>query len=149
MRLETTISPVQPYSLALSARMKSDATRFLRDGSLTVAYEAGGAPALARVTQKPDGKLDASIESGEPDEALAKLRFILAADDDHGEFLRRFREDPLIGHVVRSRSGMRPIRTATVVHSLLKAVCGQLIDSRSARLLESRLVRLACLDTTQ
>ena len=26
--------PVQPYSLALSARMKSDATRFLRDGVL-------------------------------------------------------------------------------------------------------------------
>ena len=74
MRLETTISPVQPYSLALSARMKSDATRFLRDGSLTVAYEAGGAPALARVTQKPDGKLDASIESGEPDEEAVICR---------------------------------------------------------------------------
>jgi 3-methyladenine DNA glycosylase/8-oxoguanine DNA glycosylase len=142
--LETTITPVQPYSLALSARMKSDATRFLRDGVLTVAYEAGGAPALARVSQKPDGKLDAYIESSELEEALAKLRFILAADDDHSEFVRRFRNDPLIGHTVRSTSGMRPIRTATVVHSLLKAVCGQLIDSRSARLLEARLVRLAC-----
>jgi 3-methyladenine DNA glycosylase/8-oxoguanine DNA glycosylase len=124
--------------------MKSDATRFLRDGVLTVAYEAGGAPALARVSQKPDGKLDAYIESTELEEALAKLRFILAADDDHREFVRRFRNDPLIGHTVRSTSGMRPIRTATVVHSLLKAVCGQLIDSRSARLLEARLVRLAC-----
>jgi 3-methyladenine DNA glycosylase/8-oxoguanine DNA glycosylase len=142
--LETTIAPVQPYSLALSARMKSDATRFLRDGVLTVAYEAGGAPALARVAQKPDGKLDASIESAEPEEALAKLRFVLAADDDHSDFLRRFRDDPLIGHTVREKSGMRPIRTATVVHSLLKAVCGQLIDSRSARLLEAKLVRLSC-----
>jgi 3-methyladenine DNA glycosylase/8-oxoguanine DNA glycosylase len=142
--LETTIAPVQPYSLALSARMKGDATRFLRDGILTVAYEAGGAPALARVSQKPDGKLNAWIESGEPDEALVKLRFVLAADDDQGEFLRRFRDDPLIGNAVRSMGGMRPIRTATVVHSLLKAVCGQLIDSRSARLLEAKLVRLAC-----
>ena len=130
MTLETTIAPVQPYSLALSARMKSDATRFLRDGILTVAFETGGAPALARVSQKPDGKLNAWIESEEPDEALAKLRFVLAADDDHGEFLRRFRDDPLIGNAVRSLGGMRPIRTATVVHSLLKAVCGQLIDSR-------------------
>lgn len=144
MTLETTIAPVQPYSLALSARMKSDATRFLRDGILTVAFETGGAPALARVSQKPDGKLNAWIESEEPDEALAKLRFVLAADDDHGEFLRRFRDDPLIGNAVRSMGGMRPIRTATVVHSLLKAVCGQLIDSRSARLLEAKLVRLAC-----
>jgi 3-methyladenine DNA glycosylase/8-oxoguanine DNA glycosylase len=141
--LETTIAPVQPYSLALSARMKSDATRFLRDGVLTVAYEVGEAPALARVAQKPDGKLDARIESAEPDEALAKLRFILAADDDHGEFLHRFRDDPLIGNAVKTLRGMRPIRTATVVHSLLKAVCGQLIESKAARLLEARLVRLA------
>jgi len=144
VRLETTIAPVQPYSLALSARMKSDATRFLRDGVLTVAYEAGGTPALARVTQKPDGKLDASIDSAEPDAALAKLRFVLAADDDHSEFVRRFRDDPLIGKAVTNLRGMRPIRTATVVHSLLKAVCGQLIDSRSARLLEAKLVRRAC-----
>jgi 3-methyladenine DNA glycosylase/8-oxoguanine DNA glycosylase len=142
--LEATVAPVQPYSLALSARMKSDATRFLRDGVLTVAYEAGGAPALARVVQKADGKLDAWIESDQPEEALPKLRFILAADDDHGEFLRRFKGDPLIGNAVRNLRGMRPIRTGTVVHSLLKAVCGQLIDSRSARLLEAKLVRLAC-----
>jgi 3-methyladenine DNA glycosylase/8-oxoguanine DNA glycosylase len=143
VRLETTIAPVQPYSLDLSARMRSDATRFLRDGLLTLAYEAGGAPALARVVQKPDGRLDASIESADPDEALTRLRFVLAADDDHTEFLSRFRDDQLIGRAVKSLAGMRPIRTATVVHSLLKAVCGQLIEARAARLLEARLVRLS------
>ena len=143
MPLETTIAPAQPYSLALSARMRSDATRFLRDGVLTLVYEAGGAPALARVTQKPDGRLDVSIESAEPEEALLRLRFMLAADDDHTEFLRRFREDPLIGNAVRTLEGMRPIRTATVTHSLLKAVCGQLIEAKAARVLEGRLVRLA------
>ena len=143
MPLETTIAPAQPYSLALSARMRSDATRFLRDGVLTLVYEAGGAPALARVTQKPDGRLDLSIESAEPEEALLRLRFMLAADDDHTEFLRRFREDPLIGNAVRTLEGMRPIRTATVTHSLLKAVCGQLIEAKAARVLEGRLVRLA------
>jgi len=141
--LETKIAPVQPYSLALSARMRSDATRFLRDGVLTLVYEAGDAPALARVAQTPDGQLDTWIESVEPEAAVAKLRFVLAADDDHSEFLRRFRDDPLIGASVQQLAGMRPIRTATVAHSLLKAVCGQLIDSRSARLLEAKLVRLA------
>jgi 3-methyladenine DNA glycosylase/8-oxoguanine DNA glycosylase len=141
--LETTIAPVQPYSLTLSARMKSDATRFLRDGVLTMALEAGGAPALARVAQKPDGALDVWIDSAAPKEALSKLRFVLAADEDHSEFERRFRDDPVIGHAVRNLRGMRPLRTATVVHALLKAVCGQLIESRAARLLEARLVRLA------
>jgi 3-methyladenine DNA glycosylase/8-oxoguanine DNA glycosylase len=140
---ETTIAPVQPYSLALSARLRSDATRFLRDGVLTLAYDAGGSPTLARVSQRPDGLLNAWLDSGEPEEAVAKLRFVLAADEDHAEFRRRFRDDPLIGHSVQRLAGMRPIRTASVVHSLLKAVCGQLIDSRSARLLEAKLVRLA------
>lgn len=143
MPLETTIAPVQPYSLTLSARMRSDATRFLRDGVLTLVFEAGGRPALARVAQKPDGLLDAWIESPAPEAAVTKLRFVLAADDDHSEFLLRFRDDPLIGRSVRRNAGMRPIRTATVAHSLLKAVCGQLIDSRSARLLEAKLIRLA------
>jgi hypothetical protein len=97
--------------------MRSDATRFLRDGVLTVAYEAGGAPALARVAQKPDGRLDATIEGAEPDEALDRLRFVLAVNEDHREFLRRFRDDHLIGRAVRTLAGMRPIRTATVAHS--------------------------------
>jgi 3-methyladenine DNA glycosylase/8-oxoguanine DNA glycosylase len=144
VRLETTIRAVQPYSLALSARMRSDATRFLRDGVLTVAYEAGGEPALARVRQRPDESLAAEIESTQPEAALAKLRFILAADDDHSEFLRRFRDDPLIGRAVQTLAGMRPIRTATVVHALLKAVCGQLIQAKAARVLEAKLVRLSC-----
>jgi 3-methyladenine DNA glycosylase/8-oxoguanine DNA glycosylase len=141
--LETTIAPVRPYSLALSARMRSDATRFLHDGVLTLVYEAGGEPALARVSQSPDGLLHTRIESREPEQALVKLRFILAADDDHSEFLHRFRDDPLIGQSVQRLAGMRPIRTATVVHALLKAVCGQLIEAKAARLLEARLVRLA------
>jgi len=124
--------------------MKSDATRFFRDGVLTTAFEAGGSRSLARVCQKPDGLLEAEIESDEPAEALGRLRFILAADDDHSEFLRRFRDDPLIGKGVRDQAGMRPIRTASVTHALLKAVCGQLIQAKAARLLEAKLLRLAC-----
>jgi DNA-3-methyladenine glycosylase II len=140
--LETTLAPRPPYSLALSARMKSDATRFLRDGVLTLVYEAGGAASLARVWQTPQGKLRVRLESGKPEEALARLRFMLAVDDDHTEFLRRFERDPLIGHAVRAFPGVRPLRTATVVHALLKAVCGQLIEARAARRLEAKLLRL-------
>lgn len=142
MTLETTLAPRPPYSLALSARMKSDATRFLRDGVLTLVYEAGGAATLARVWQTPEGKLRVRLESGEPEEALARLRFMLAVDDDHTEFLRRFERDPLIGDAVRAFPGVRPLRTGTVVHALLKAVCGQLIEAKAARRLEAKLLRL-------
>jgi len=140
---ETTLRPRPPYSLALSARMKSDATRFLRDGILTVALEAGGAPALARVRQRPDGGLAVLLEAPHPEAAVEKLRFVLAADDDHTPFLHRFADDPLLGGTIRRLRGFRPLRTATVTHALLKAVCGQLIQAKAARLLEARLLRSA------
>ena len=141
MLLETTIRPRAPYSLALSARLGGDPTRRLRDGVFTVAFEAGGGPALARVRQRPDGSLAVALGGCRAAEALDRLRFVLAADDDHAEFLRRFADDRLIGRAVRSLRGLRPLRTATVTHSLLKAVCGQLIQARAARQLEARLIR--------
>jgi len=133
--------PRAPYSLALSARHGGDPTRRLRDGVLTLALEAGGGPGLARVRQRPDGSLAVALEAAEPAEALDRLRFVLAADDDHVPFLRRFADDRLIGRAVRSLRGLRPLRTATVTHSLLKAICGQLIQARAARQLEARLIR--------
>jgi 3-methyladenine DNA glycosylase/8-oxoguanine DNA glycosylase len=143
LALEATIVPNPPYSLALSARVKSDATRFLRDGVLTMVFEVEGVPALALVRQRPDASLAVRLESREPERALAKLRFVLAADDDHAAFLRRFARDPLIGTATRELAGLRPLRTATVTHALLKAVCEQLIEAKAARRLENRLVRLA------
>lgn len=140
MVLETDLRPCPPYSLALSARLTSDATRVFRDGVLTAVFEAGG-PALARVRQRPDGTLAVRLESREPDAAMEVLRFMLAVDDDHSEFLLRFRDDPLLGPRIRSLRGMRPLRVATVTHALLKAVCGQLIQARAARLLEAKLIR--------
>ena len=143
MAFETTLRPRPPYSLALSARMKSDATRYLRDGVLTVALEAGGAPALARVRQRPDGSLAVAVDGAHPEPAIDKLRFVLAADDDHTPFLHRFADDPLLAGALRRLRGFRPLRTATVTHALLKAVCGQLIQAKAARLLEARLLRSA------
>ena len=141
MALETTIEPRRPYSLALSARLGGDPTRRLRDGVFTAAFATAGGPALARVRQRPDGTLAVALEATEPAEALDRLRFVLAADEDHSEFLRRFGDDRLIGRAVRSLRGLRPLRTATVTHSLLKAVCGQLIQASAARQLEARLIR--------
>ena len=143
MKLETTIVPHRPYSLALSARMKSDATRYFRHDVLTLAVGSENEPAVGRVAQRPDGSLDVRIEGRRPSEALETLRFVLAAEDDHTPFLERFRHDPILGSAIRRLGGLRPLRVATVSHALLKAVCGQLIQARAARLLEGRLLRKA------
>jgi 3-methyladenine DNA glycosylase/8-oxoguanine DNA glycosylase len=141
LALETTIVPRPPYSLAASARGKSDATRRFRDGVLTLALDAGDGPALARVHQRPDGSLFVRIEGGAGDATLERLRFILAADEDHSEFLARFARDPLLADSIRHLRGLRPLRCATVAHALLKALCGQLIQASAARRLEARLLR--------
>jgi 3-methyladenine DNA glycosylase/8-oxoguanine DNA glycosylase len=140
--LETTVVPRPPYWLALSARLRSDPTRVFRDGVLTMALDVGG-PALARVYQRPDSSLAVRIEGSDPDAAVELVHFVLAADDDHGPFLRRFERDPLLAEPLRRLRGLRPLRTQTVVHALLKAVCGQLIQAKAARQLEARLLRLA------
>ena len=123
--------------------MKSDATRYLRGGVLTMAFDGDGGPVVSRVRQRPDGSLAVRLEGRRPASALEKLRFVLAADDDHRPFLERFRDDPVLGGPIRDLAGLRPLRVATVSHALLKAVCGQLIQSRAARLLERRLLRVA------
>ena len=124
MALETTIVPRSPYSLALSARAKSDATRSFRDGVLTMVFEADGRPACARIWQRRDESLAVRIDGSRAKSALEHLRFVLAADDDHLPFLRRFARDPLLGQALPRLYGLRPLRVATVTHALVKAVCG-------------------------
>ena len=132
--VEIVVKPRGPYSLALSARLAGDATRRFRDGVLTARYGS----ALARAWQAPDGTLTIRGDSAA---AAEKLRWVLAVDDDHSEFLRRFRDDPLIGRATVHLRGLRPVRTATAAQALLRAVCGQLIDSKTARAHERRIIR--------
>lgn len=143
MTLETVIRPKGPYSLEASARHENDRTRSFRDGLLTCVFETGGAPALTRVWQGGDGGLRVRLESAAPEQALETLRFLLAVDDDHSEFLRRFGSDPLLRQAICRRRGMRPLRTGTVTHALVKALCGQLVSGREARRIEARLLRFA------
>jgi 3-methyladenine DNA glycosylase/8-oxoguanine DNA glycosylase len=132
--VEIAAKPHGPYSLALSARLVGDATRRFRDGLFTARY----ADAVAHAWQSPDGTVTIRSDSVA---AAEKLRWVLALDDDHSEFLRRFRNDPLIGRATVHLRGLRPARTATVAQALLRAVCGQLIDSRTARAHERRVIR--------
>ncbi|HKP17645.1 MAG TPA: hypothetical protein VJT84_04140, partial [Gaiellaceae bacterium] len=130
------VRPAGPYSLALSARLAGDATRTFRDGALITELPAGRGAAW----QRPDGLMCLRATS---EEALAELRFCLGLDDDHSAFVLRFGRDPLLGRAVRMLRGLRPLRTATVAHALLRALCGQLILASEARAMERRIVRAA------
>jgi len=130
------LRPCGPYSLALSARGGTDATRTFRDGILNAALPDGRAVAW----QRPDGIVCLRATS---EEALERMRFCLAIDDDHKPFVLRFRRDPMIGSTVQRMRGLRPIRLATVAQALLRALCGQLILAGEARAMERRIIRAA------
>jgi 3-methyladenine DNA glycosylase/8-oxoguanine DNA glycosylase len=123
--------------LRISAHHAGDSTRTRGDGPLVAALTTGG---LGRAWQQPDG----TFQLRAPDEqGLAELSFVLALEDDHSEFLDRFRHDPLLKRALPTLRGLRPLRLATVTHSLLRAVCGQLIQARLARQTERDVIRAA------
>ena len=134
MTVAARFRPAGPYSLALTARGGTDATRVWRDGVLR-AVVAGE---LACATQLPDGAIVIRADS---DAAVARMRWLLAVDDDHTEFLRRFRNDRMLRGPIAHLRGMRVLRVDTVAQALLRAFCGQLIESWRARAMEKRIIR--------
>jgi 3-methyladenine DNA glycosylase/8-oxoguanine DNA glycosylase len=132
--LEFELTPRGPYSLALTARLAYDATRSFLDGVLTCALEGE----IAHAWQLPSG---AVVVRAESEAGVEQLRFILAVDADHSEFLRRFADDALLAETIRQLRGLRPLRVPTVAGALLRALCGQLIQSSHARDLERGIVR--------
>ena len=141
MTVELAVRPRGPFSLAISARLSSDATRTFRDGVFTAVLATDGRVELVRAWQSIDGTITIHAASRAGAE---RLRWILALDDDHSDFLRAVRDDALLGRTSRALSGLRPVRLATVAQALLRAFCGQMIEAKRARRLEQKIVRTIC-----
>jgi len=90
--------------------------------------------------QLHDGRL---VLRASCERSVDEARFLLALDHDTSEFHRRFARDPLLGPSVRALRGLRTTRTSTVAHAALRAISGQLIQSRRAREIERTVIR-AC-----
>jgi len=136
--VEIAVRPRGPYSLALSARLASDATRTFRDGLLTSVVTVDGRAETTHAWQSPDGTVTIRATSAA---AAERQRWILALDDDHAPFLRGVRNDPLLGPASRLLRGLRPIRVVWPWEALAAAVCGQLIEAKRARRLEQTVIR--------
>jgi AraC family transcriptional regulator of adaptative response / DNA-3-methyladenine glycosylase II len=138
LTVQASLRPRGPYDFALTVRGASDATRVVRDGVLTALVHGRGGPERTLAWQTPDGLVHVRAET---DEGLERVRFALAVDADHSPFLRRFRSDPLLREATWHLRGLRVVRAPTVALALLRALCGQLIESRRAREIERRIVR--------
>jgi 3-methyladenine DNA glycosylase/8-oxoguanine DNA glycosylase len=140
MPLRAELRPRGPYSLRVSGRLASDATRVVADGTYRATVRVGDGLERVHAVQRADGTIVVAAES---DAGVEHVRFVLGIDDDHSEFLRRFARDPLLGETLRQIRGLRPMRTATVAQALLRAVAGQLIQASRARQIERTIVRAA------
>jgi 3-methyladenine DNA glycosylase/8-oxoguanine DNA glycosylase len=129
------VRPRGPFSLRLSSRLAGDATRSFSSGPLLAALAAGG---IGQAWQQPDGVVQLRAPD---DRGVDELRFVLALDNDHSEFLERFRDEPLLRRALPRLRGYRPLRLPTVTHALLRAVCGQLIQASRARQIERNVIR--------
>jgi DNA-3-methyladenine glycosylase II len=132
------LRPSGPYSLRVSGRHASDATRVVVDGTYRATIRADDTVERVYAVQRNDGTIVVAADS---DAGVDHVRFALGLDDDHSEFVRRFAGDPLLAETLRQIRGLRPVRTGTVAQSLLRAVVGQLIQASHARRIERAVVR--------
>jgi AraC family transcriptional regulator, regulatory protein of adaptative response / DNA-3-methyladenine glycosylase II len=141
LTVELAVTPRGPFSLQFSARLSSDATRTFREGLFTQVLAIEDRVEVARAWQVPDGTVAIVAES---QAGADRMRWLLALDDDHSDFLRLVRDDPMLGPASRALRGLRPIRVPTVAQALLRAFCGQLIEAKVARRLEQTIIRKLC-----
>jgi 3-methyladenine DNA glycosylase/8-oxoguanine DNA glycosylase len=140
MKVRAELRPIGPYSLRISGRLASDATRAVIDGTYRATVRVDDRLEAVHAAQRADGTIVVAADS---DAGVDHVRFALGLDDDHSEFVRRFAGDPLLGETLRRIRGLRPMRTATVAQALLRAVAGQLIQASRARQIERTIVRAA------
>jgi 3-methyladenine DNA glycosylase/8-oxoguanine DNA glycosylase len=140
MKVRAELRPIGPYSLRTSGRLASDATRAVVDGTYRATVRVDDRLEAVHAVQRADGTIVVAADS---DAGVDHVRFALALDDDHSEFVRRFAGDPLLGETLHRIRGLRPMRTATVAQALLRAVAGQLIQASRARQIERTIVRAA------
>jgi 3-methyladenine DNA glycosylase/8-oxoguanine DNA glycosylase len=124
----------------VSGRLASDATRVVVDGTYRATVRVDDRLERVHAAQRTDGAIAVTADS---DAGIDHVRFALGLDDDHSEFVRLFARDPLLAETLRQVRGLRPVRTGSVAHALLRAVAGQLIRAREARHIERRVIRLA------
>jgi 3-methyladenine DNA glycosylase/8-oxoguanine DNA glycosylase len=75
------------------------------------------------------------------EEAVSRMRFALAVDDDMTPFYAEFKRDPFLGPAIRRRPWLRAKRRPVAWEALVWAITEQLIESSRAAVIQKRMVR--------
>jgi 3-methyladenine DNA glycosylase/8-oxoguanine DNA glycosylase len=113
-------------------------------GALTRLLHVDDEPAVVRVRQPARERVlftASAADRATAEEAIARMRFALAVDDDLRPFYERFRFDPLLGRAVRAQPRLRVRRRPEPFEALAWAICEQLIEAERAAAIQRRIVR--------
>jgi DNA-3-methyladenine glycosylase II len=157
--LQVEVRPPSPYEMP---RGSADGTLRIERGVATRLLHVGASPVLVRAWQPAGDRVLLRAEALEPGRvtvplpppganparagaeelatAIERMRFVLAVDEDLGEFHRRFRRDPLLGPVLRRMPRFRPKRQPWPWEALAWAIVGQLIESDRAARIQRRII---------
>lgn len=101
-----------------------------RSGAVAIRAQLVEAPA-----EPPDRSPSEALE-----EAVSRMRFAIAVDDDLRPFYSRFKRDPFLGPAMRRRPWLRAKRRPVAWEALVWAITEQLIESSRAAAIQKRIV---------
>lgn len=136
--IEQDVRPVGPYRMP-SARPDGIVRR--RGTGLVRVVHLGDEPAVVRAWPVA-GAVRVRAEACRDEvaaHAAERMRFALNLDHDLRPFHRRFKDDPLIGPVIRRHPSLRPMRRAVPFEALAWAITEQLIETTRAFAIQRRL----------
>jgi 3-methyladenine DNA glycosylase/8-oxoguanine DNA glycosylase len=134
------VTPLWTYRLP--RRSSADGLVRCRDGVLHRLLHVEGLPAHIRIAQLRSGAVlfgARATHTALAERAIVKMRRALGVDDDLAPFHRRFRQDPLIGRVVREQPGLRVSGRPDPFESLVCAITEQLIEFDRAVAIQRRM----------
>ncbi|HEX8082955.1 MAG TPA: hypothetical protein VF529_01615 [Solirubrobacteraceae bacterium] len=141
--MEQRVEVTPKWAFRMPVLIGADAVARRRNGVLSRLLHVGGEPVVVRAAQTARDRvlIGAEARTREAREgAIERTRFWLGVDDDLTDFHDRFRDDPIIGPVVRSQPWLRAPRRPEPFEALAWAITEQLIDFPRAAAIQRRIV---------
>ena len=132
-----------PWAFRLPSRLGRDGLARRRGDAIQRLLHIGDEPVFVGVAQSSPHRVLFAARAACEEAAWAgiqRARFWVGVDEDLREFHEAFRDDPLIGRVMRLRPWMRAYRRPDPWEALCFAVTEQLIEYRRASEIQRRLI---------
>jgi len=142
-RVEVRVSVRPPWVFDLRRAGTPDGLLRLRGGTLQRLMHEGDEPVLVGVVAPARDRVVFGARA--PSEAaatnaIARMRFAVGVDDDLRPFHAAYRDDALLGRVLRALPGLRPTRRPDPWEALVAAITEQLIEFDRAVAVQRRII---------